>query len=68
LLALTEENVIAQLNNLRSHPAVAARLEQGGLALHGWVYHIGAGLVMAYDAASGKFETPELGETGAGSG
>jgi carbonic anhydrase len=68
LLALTEENVIAQLKNLRSHPAVAARLEQGGLALHGWVYHIGAGLVTAYDASSGKFEAPELGETGAGSG
>src|ERR1700687_3366242 len=50
LLALTEQNVVAQLENLRSHPAVAARLEEGDLALHGWVYHIGAGAVTAVDA------------------
>jgi carbonic anhydrase len=56
LLALTENNVIAQLKNLRSHPTVAARLEQGDLALHGWVYHIGPGIVTAYDEASRKFE------------
>jgi carbonic anhydrase len=58
LLALAEENVIAQLKNLRSHPTVAARLEQGDLALHGWVYHIGSGGMMAYDEASGQFQTP----------
>ena len=52
------ENVVAQLKNLRSHPSVAARLEQGDLALHGWVYHIGPGAVTAYDEESGKFETP----------
>ena len=57
LLALTEENVVAQLKNLRSHPTVAARLEQGDLAMHGWVYHIGSGTVTAYDEASRKFET-----------
>jgi len=58
LLALTEANVVAQLKNLRSHPTVAARLEQGDLSLHGWVYHIGPGVVTAYDESSGKFETP----------
>ena len=57
LLALTEDNVVAQLENLRSHPTVAARLEQGDLALHGWVYHIGPGTVTTYNEASGKFET-----------
>ena len=56
LLELTEENVVAQLNNLRTHPTVAARLEQGDLTLHGWVYHIGPGTVTAFDRASGKFE------------
>ncbi len=58
LLALTEANVVAQLKNLRSHPTVAARLEEGDLALHGWVYHIGPGTVTAYDEAGRKFETP----------
>jgi carbonic anhydrase len=57
LLALTEENVVAQLDNLRSHPTVAARLEQGDLALHGWVYHIGSGAVTTYNEANKTFET-----------
>src|SRR5258708_35998635 len=57
LLALTEDNVVAQLKNLRSHRSVSARLEQGDLALHGWVYHIGSGLVTAYKEVSGKIET-----------
>jgi carbonic anhydrase len=56
LLALTEDNVVSQLKNLRSHPTVAARLEKGDLALHGWVYHIRSGAVTAYDEASQKFE------------
>jgi carbonic anhydrase len=60
LLALTEENVVAQLKNLRSHPAVAARLEQGDLSLHGWVYHIGPGVVTAYSEENHRFETPEV--------
>lgn len=55
LLALAERNVVAQLANLRSHPAVAARLAEGDLALHGWVYHIGSGNVTAFDEESGKF-------------
>ena len=54
-IQLTERNVVAQLENLRSHPIVAARLEAGDLALHGWVYHIGPGTVTAYDRECGKF-------------
>jgi carbonic anhydrase len=68
LLALTEENVVAQLKNLRSHPAVAARLEQGDLSLHGWVYHIGPGVVTAYNEERQKFETPAVRDTGIGCG
>lgn len=55
LLALTEHNVLAQLRNLRSHPIVAARLEKGDLALHGWVYDIGAGTVTACDEETRQF-------------
>ena len=55
LLALTEENVVAQLKNLRSHPTVTARLDEGDLALHGWVYHIGSGTVTACEEETGKF-------------
>jgi carbonic anhydrase len=58
LLALTERNVVAQLQNLRSHPTVAARLQAGDLALHGWVYHIGPGAVTVYDDKLRRFEVP----------
>jgi carbonic anhydrase len=59
LLALAERNVVAQLKNLRTHPAVVAGLEEGGLTLHGWVYHIASGTVTAYDEDSREFLLPE---------
>ena len=52
---IAEKNVVGQLKNLRSHPAVAERLAEGDLALHGWVYHIGAGTVSAYDELTDRF-------------
>lgn len=55
LLALTERNVVEQLANLRTHPAVAGCLDQGGLNLHGWVYHIAEGIVTTYDDRTGGF-------------
>jgi carbonic anhydrase len=55
ILALTERNVVNQLKNLRTHPAVRARLKKRDLALHGWVYHIATGAVTAYDAEKRKF-------------
>jgi carbonic anhydrase len=51
----TEHNVLAQLDNLRTLPAVASRLERGDLRLHGWVYDIEVGEVYAYDAAGRLF-------------
>jgi carbonic anhydrase len=55
LLALAERNVVAQLKNLRTHPAVAQRLKEGDLTLRGWVYHIGEGMVTAWDEERGEF-------------
>jgi carbonic anhydrase len=55
LLALTERNVVEQLKNLHTHPAVAARLEEGSLKLHGWVYHIGKGIVTTYNSRRERF-------------
>jgi carbonic anhydrase len=55
LLSLAEQNVVAQLENLRTHPAVAARLGAGDLALFGWVYDIGCGTVSSYDEQSQRF-------------
>jgi carbonic anhydrase len=55
LLALTERNVVEQLRNLHTHPCVAARLEEGSLKLHGWVYHIGKGIVTTYNPKRARF-------------
>jgi carbonic anhydrase len=49
--ALIEENVILQIQHLRTHPAVAAGLAAGTVRLHGWIYNIGAGRVTALDEA-----------------
>ncbi|WP_373653365.1 carbonic anhydrase [Schlesneria sp. DSM 10557] len=53
--ATVEENVLVQLENLRTLPAVASRLVKGDLHLHGWVYKIETGDVFAYDSTEGQF-------------
>jgi len=40
---LTEQNVLLQLQHLKTHPSVAGAIAQGELTLSGWVYHIGTG-------------------------
>jgi carbonic anhydrase len=55
LLRLAEKNVVEQLKNLRTHPIVAARLDEGKLRIHGWVYHIGSGMVTAWDGKTKSF-------------
>jgi len=52
---MVRENVIAQLNNLRTHPSVALALAQGRLTLHGWVYDIESGSIDALDAGTNRF-------------
>ncbi len=55
LTTAIEENVLVQLENLRTHPTVAAGLACGKLKLHGWVYKIETGEVFAYDPERGQF-------------
>lgn len=55
LTATIEENVLVQLENLRTHPTVAARLARGDVKLHGWVYKIETGEVFSYDPTQGQF-------------
>src|SRR5437016_9872865 len=45
LLALTADNVASYMKNLRTHPTLAARLDNGALAIHGWFDHIALGTV-----------------------
>lgn len=55
LTATIEENVLVQLENLRTLPSVASRLVRGDLRLHGWVYKIETGEVFAFEPTSGQF-------------
>ena len=55
LLALAECNVVEQLGNLRTHPAVAVALARDALKLHGWVYKFETGEVFGYDPQQGQF-------------
>jgi carbonic anhydrase len=55
LNATIKENVLTQLDNLRTYPAVAARLTEGKLTLHGWVYEIESGCILAFDPALSHF-------------
>jgi carbonic anhydrase len=55
LLAAIQENVVAQLRNLETHPAVAARIRRGDIAVHGWVYNIATGEIKAWSEPNKHF-------------
>ena len=44
-----------QLENLRTHPSVAAAVGRDDLKLHGWVYKFETGEVFAYDPEKSQF-------------
>lgn len=49
LASITDENVLAQLDNLRTHPFVAAKLRTNAIALHGWVFDIRHGTFKSWN-------------------
>ena len=55
LQAVTEANVIVQMQNLSMHPSVDEALKQGKLRIHGWVYDIASGGIRSFDAQQGAF-------------
>lgn len=48
LNAAIEENVITQIENLRTYPVIHSKLYSGQLDLHAWVYKIESGGVFVY--------------------
>lgn len=57
LTATVEENVLVQLENLRTHPSVAAALARRELSLHAWVYKFETGQVFSYDPQEGQYRS-----------
>jgi carbonic anhydrase len=54
-LATVRENVLLQLEHLRSYDPVRQGERDGTLTLHGWVYHLENGVFEAYDPQTGSW-------------
>ncbi len=65
LALLTEQNVVLQLQHLRTHPSVASALASGELTVSGWVYDIGHGDVRIAEDPSNEFAPVDSESTGA---
>jgi carbonic anhydrase len=55
--SLIRGNVVAQLNNLKSHPSVAKAIAAGKLQVFGWYYDILTGRIEQYDEHERRFVT-----------
>jgi carbonic anhydrase len=53
--ALSHANVLAQLDNLRTHDYVQRAQAEGRLEVHGWYYDILSGRIERYDEAARRF-------------
>ncbi|MGF1486296.1 MAG: carbonic anhydrase [Prochloraceae cyanobacterium] len=59
LLEITvANNILNQLDNLQTYPVVRSGQHQGNLSLHGWIYRIETGEVLAYDPVIHDFVAP----------
>ncbi len=56
---LVAENVLIQIENLKTYPAVRAKLHRGKLRIYGWIYEIETGEVLAYDADTHTYLPPK---------
>jgi carbonic anhydrase len=60
LLEVTSaENVLTQIDHLKTYPVVRSRLYQGRLNIYGWVYNLETGQVLAYDSVSHSYVPPQ---------
>src|SRR5512134_767929 len=51
-----QENVLVQMENLRSYPVVQDAAREGKLHVHAWFFDIGAGTVFQYNPLKEQFE------------
>jgi len=60
LLEITiAENVLTQIENLKTYPVVRSKIYQGKLQIYGWVYYIETGEVLAYDPETRTYMSPQ---------
>ncbi|MFV2070310.1 MAG: carbonic anhydrase [Pirellulales bacterium] len=63
LTATVEENVLVQVENLRTHPAVATALASHSISIHAWVYKFETGQVFSYQPDRHQFLPLDAQET-----
>ncbi len=57
-----QATVLCSLRHLATYPFIAERLADSRLALHGWYFHFGWGLLQAAESPNGPFrQVPDLG-------
>ncbi|WP_250125178.1 carbonic anhydrase [Chroococcidiopsis sp. CCMEE 29] len=60
LLEITvAENVLTQIENLKTYPVIRSKLYQGKLQIYGWIYHLETGEVLAYDPQTHAYVPPQ---------
>ncbi len=69
----SEENVLVQIENLRTYPIVKMALREGRIHVHAWYFDIGTGQVFSYSPDGSqyevlRFEEAQSAETPAGGG
>jgi carbonic anhydrase len=52
---VTEQNVLLQIQHLRTHPSVAGAMAREELTISGWVYEIGTGEVRIWEEGAKAF-------------
>ncbi|RUR06514.1 carbonic anhydrase [Legionella sp. km772] len=55
LKSLTQNNILLQIEHLKTHPAVAKRLAEGKLKIHGWYYEFEKGEIYIYNSKKNTF-------------
>jgi carbonic anhydrase len=53
------ENVLTQIENLKTYPVVRSKLYQNKLKIYGWIYHLETGEVLAYDPENHAYVAPQ---------
>lgn len=61
LEALAKENILSQMQHLRTHPCVASGLRKKNLQIHGWYYNIETGEVSCCSGDSQEFASLDAG-------
>ena len=58
---ITEQNVLLQIQHLKTHPSVAAAMAMEQLTISGWIYNIGGGTVSIAEDGQRQFVAVEAG-------